>query len=307
MGPDARQDLTLAIELPGPVDLRRTLGLLPMGPGDPTMQLESDRLRWALRTPVGPASLDVAVDSARARAEAAAWGPGGGWLLDRVADLLGLSDDPAAFSPEHLVVREWARRFPGLRLARVPCVLPVLAGTILQQLVPWQEASGAWSGLVRRYGEAAPGPFDLALAPAPEVLARLGTADFVGCGALPRQGATIRQAARVAGRVEEARELPFDAALSRLLALEGVGPWTAGTVAVRALGHADAVPTGDFHLPNDVAFALAGEPRADDRRMLELLEPFRGQRGRVLRLLRAADVRAPRFGPRHAFRKTESR
>jgi 3-methyladenine DNA glycosylase/8-oxoguanine DNA glycosylase len=80
--------------------------------------------------------------------------------------------------------------------------------------------------------------------------------------------------------------------------LPGVGPWTAAEVALRALGDTDAVSVGDFHIPNMVAWALAREPRATDARMLELLEPYRGQRGRVIRLLEAAGVAAPRFGPR---------
>ena len=54
------------------------------------------------------------------------------------------------------------------------------------------------------------------------------------------------------------------------------------------LGDPDAVPTGDLHLPHEVAWALAGEESADDARMLELLEPFRGHRFRLLRLLLAA-------------------
>jgi 3-methyladenine DNA glycosylase/8-oxoguanine DNA glycosylase len=65
-----------------------------------------------------------------------------------------------------------------------------------------------------------------------------------------------------------------------------------------ALGDPDAVSVGDFHLPNLVAWALAGEPRGDDARLLELLEPYRGQRGRVQVLLEAGGVRAPAFGPR---------
>jgi hypothetical protein len=32
--------------------------------------------------------------------------------------------------------------------------------------------------------------------------------------------------------------------------------------------------------------------------MLELLEPYRGHRGRVLRLLLVAGIEAPRYGPR---------
>ena len=70
-----------------------------------------------------------------------------------------------------------------------------------------------------------------------------------------------------------------------LRAIPGIGPWTAAEVGIRAFGDPDAVSVGDFHLPNMVAWALAGEPRGTDERMLELLEPYRGQRGRVLRLL----------------------
>ena len=64
------------------------------------------------------------------------------------------------------------------------------------------------------------------------------------------------------------------------------------------LGDPDAVPVGDYHHPNTVAWALAGEPRADDDRMLELLEPYRGQRGRVLWALTSAAGPAPKYGPR---------
>ena len=69
-----------------------------------------------------------------------------------------------------------------------------------------------------------------------------------------------------------------------------------------ALGDADAVSVGDYHLPHLVAWALAGEPRADDARMLELLEPFRGQRGRVIRLVVAGHAGPPRRGPRMPLR-----
>ena len=94
---------------------------------------------------------------------------------------------------------------------------------------------------------------------------------------------------------------PTDAR-KRLSALPGIGAWTAAEVALVALGDADAVSVGDYHLPDQVAWALAGEPRADDARMLELLEPWRGHRGRVLRLLGAGAGAAPRHGPRMPLR-----
>jgi len=70
-----------------------------------------------------------------------------------------------------------------------------------------------------------------------------------------------------------------------------------------AFGDPDAISVGDYHLPDTEAWALAGEPRADDARMLELLEPYRGQRARVQRLLEVGRVAAPRYGPRMAPRR----
>lgn len=87
-------------------------------------------------------------------------------------------------------------------------------------------------------------------------------------------------------------------AYRRRRAFPGVGSWTAAEVAHIALGDVDAVSVGDYHLKHQVAWALAGEPRGTDERMLELLEPWRGQRARVLRLLGASGILAPRYGPR---------
>jgi 3-methyladenine DNA glycosylase/8-oxoguanine DNA glycosylase len=67
-------------------------------------------------------------------------------------------------------------------------------------------------------------------------------------------------------------------------------------------GDPDAVSVGDYHIPSMVGWALAGERRADDARMLELLEPYRGQRARVIRLLELAGVGAPRRAPRMPLR-----
>ena len=88
----------------------------------------------------------------------------------------------------------------------------------------------------------------------------------------------------------------------RLQAFPGVGPWTAAKVALVALGDADAVPVGDYHLPHMVGNAFDGTARSTDERMLELLEPYRGHRARVIRLVILAGFGAPRFGPRQPLR-----
>jgi hypothetical protein len=51
-----------------------------------------------------------------------------------------------------------------------------------------------------------------------------------------------------------------------------------------------------------VAWALAGERTADDARMLELLEPYRGQRYRACLLIERTSGKPPRHGPRMPVR-----
>ena len=147
---------------------------------------------------------------------------------------------------------------------------------------------GRGAGWSRGYGEPAPGPPELRLrAPAAgrRRWPRCPTTPSTRSASSSAAPSTIRRATARAAWLEAIVDLPIEEAYARMTALPGIGPWTAAEVAVRALGDPDAVSVGDFHLPNLVAFALAGEPRADDARMLELLEPWRGERARVIRLL----------------------
>ena len=95
-------------------------------------------------------------------------------------------------------------------------------------------------------------------------------------------------------------------AYRRLLAFRGIGMWTASAVLGEALGDPDAIPIGDYHIPNTVSWALAGEPRGTDERMVDLLEPYRGHRHRVVRLLHLGGFSAPKYGPKTAPRNIRS-
>ena len=153
---------------------------------------------------------------------------------------------------------------------------------------------------MRASGAPAPGPVGLRLPPTSSALAGLPYFAFHRFGLERRRAEVIIAAARLAPRLEDRDPAEV---MRRLAAVPGIGPWTLAEVARVAFGDPDAVSVGDFHLPNLVAWALAGEPRADDARMLELLEPYRGQRGRVQRLLEASGLQAPRYGPRMALRR----
>jgi 3-methyladenine DNA glycosylase/8-oxoguanine DNA glycosylase len=296
---------TRAVTPPHPVDLRLTLGPLQVGRGDPTLRLSPTEAWRASRTPDGPVTLHLRAVGRRFQAEA--WGPGAGAALEAAPDLLGCTDDTGAFRPGHRLLRDLHRRHPGLRLGRAGPVTEVLVRTILGQKVTGIEQKRGWRRLVRAHGEPAPGPAGLLLPPAPPVLAALPYHRFHPLGVERRRADTIRRACARAGRVEEAAVLRGRAAERRLTALAGVGPWTAAIVARLAFGDPDAVEVGDYHVPDLVAWNLGGQPRADDARMLELLEPFRGHRGRVVRLLQAGGRWAPKFGPRMPLRRLDGR
>ncbi|CAM5448911.1 3-methyladenine DNA glycosylase OS=Streptomyces aurantiogriseus OX=66870 GN=GCM10010251_19430 PE=4 SV=1 [Streptomyces aurantiogriseus] len=88
------------------------------------------------------------------------------------------------------------------------------------------------------------------------------------------------------------------AAQERLEVVPGIGPWTSAEVVQRSHGAADAVTVGDLHLPRIVGWALAGDRSADDSVMLELLEPYAGQRHRAARLILLSGRVPPRRAPR---------
>ena len=112
----------------------------------------------------------------------------------------------------------------------------------------------------------------------------------------------IIEVSKRAKRLEEISHLSTAEADKRLRSLRGIGPWTAALVLGEALGDADAVAVGDYHLPNTVAWALAGEARANDERMLELLEPYRPQRRKATMMLKLSGIGAPKYGPRTPVR-----
>ena len=87
-------------------------------------------------------------------------------------------------------------------------------------------------------------------------------------------------ACRLASSLERVSQVSAEEADTRLRTVRGIGVWTSAEVRMRALGDADAVSFGDYHLANWVGWALVGHDITDDE-MAELLEPYRPQRGRA--------------------------
>jgi 3-methyladenine DNA glycosylase/8-oxoguanine DNA glycosylase len=306
-----RPDATRVWRPDWPCAVRHVLAQQRRGGGDPTLRLAAAGERgphWrASRTPEGPVTL--AIESRRADGEvrASAWGPGAGWALDQLPDLLGAADDWAGFEPRHPVLVEAWRRHPHVRLGRTGRPLEAPVPTIIEQKVTGKEAFAGFRDLVRNHGEPAPGPgprVGLRLQPDAVTLAAIPSWAWLGLHIDPARSRAVVTAARHADALERivARGAEPAAALDRAVrSLPGLGVWTSAETRQRALGDPDAVSFGDYHVAKDVGWALMGR-EIDDREMSEVLEPWRPHRGRVPLLLGAAGIRRPRRGHRASLR-----
>lgn len=292
--------LTRSLRTDRPLHLVQTVAPLRVHASDPTMRVARNEAVRSSRTPDGPATVAVKVWP-DGRIEAGAWGPGATFALDALPDLLGERDARDGFDAAlHPVVATADRRQPGLRICRTGDVEDLVVPTILGQRVTGKEATSSWAGLVRAHGEGAPGPHEgLLLRPPADWYRAQPEHVYRRLGVELQRERTIREASRHAARLQEAASMGPAAALARLQQVRGIGIWTAAIVARYAFGDPDPVEVGDYHVPNGIAWALAGEPRATDERMLELLAPWQGHRGRVVRLLKAdSRVAAPKYGAR---------
>jgi 3-methyladenine DNA glycosylase/8-oxoguanine DNA glycosylase len=287
--------------------LRTTLGAFRNGFGDPTTRLARGSFVRAALTPAGPGTLRLRWSRDPAPvAECAltvdAWGPGGAWLAERVPALIGDADTAVEFPGAHPSVERALRLDRLNRIGASGDAWHQLVPTIIAQRITAGEAMRQWVQLCDALGEPAPGPPEivagLRLPPSPSSLHRRPAWWFHPLGIETKRARAITEVARHADKLWGWVDSGSASLATKLALVPGVGPWTIGSVLGPVVGDPDAVAVGDYHFPNTVAWAIAGEARADDDRMLELLAPYAGQRGRVLHAIVRTAGKAPSFGPR---------
>ncbi|WP_237280428.1 DNA-3-methyladenine glycosylase family protein [Subtercola vilae] len=296
----ARAPLSTVYTPAHPVNLRQTVGPLLRGVTEPTMRFTPNGFWRVSRTPLGPVTLHV--ESRGADVLATAWGPGAEWALDALPELLGKSDDWSGLDLSAVPpLAEVRRRHPALWLTCTSLVFETLVPTILEQKITTVEARRAWRYLVAKYGEVPPGPAPEGMRVQPSVRGwqLIPSWEWHRAGVGPERSRAIMAAAAVASGLDRLAAAGRSVAgvLEKLQTVSGIGPWTAAETSQRSHGHPDAVSVGDYHLAAHVGWVLIGEP-VDDAGMLELLEPWRGHRQRVVRLILASGVPKPRFAPR---------
>lgn len=279
--------------VPTPFDLWATMATVAVG------TRVHDAWVWTTTTEAGAGTIELSMDGGAVRS--AAWGDGADALVGRVPWLIGGHDDGWRAVPAEL--RDlWARR-PGLRLGSNRAVYETIATTVIGQVVTTREAKTTIRRLVAAMGPSGHGPHaDVRGFPPAASISDLDSSDLHPFGLERRRAEILIEVARRSNRLEQALDMDAPAAERRIQAVRGVGPWTSGIAMGAAYGSTDAIPIGDYHLPHAVAWALAGEDRADDDRMVELLEPYRPHRRRVIQMIKQAGIHAPKYGPRTAPR-----
>ena len=200
-----------------------------------------------------------------------------GCLLDVRPFYRAFRKDPLLGSP--------IRRFSGLTIAGAPSLWEALVTAVLCQQVNLVFAYDIRRELALAYGRKARfAGEDYIAFPTPERIARAGAEGLTGFRLSRAKGETLLRLATdlASGTLAEAEvaALPDAAAIERLMAIKGIGRWTAEIALLRGLGRSDVFPAGDLGVVKYLAQGLLGHSlRATEpemRRFAEAWQPYRG-------------------------------
>jgi DNA-3-methyladenine glycosylase II len=194
-----------------------------------------------------------------------------------------LSDQSVLAGAVRQLVKGDPRLKPVLAKAGMPALrwrAPGFEG--LAQIICGQQVSVAAAAAIWGRVSAAYVPFDHAA---------LRKARTDRLGRLGLSAAKIKTIKLIAKELVEQRldldalaEQDADAAHDTLIALHGIGPWTADVYLLFCLGHGDAWPAGDVALQEAIKVGLGLDARPTAKQMAPLAEPWRPLRGAAAHL-----------------------
>jgi AraC family transcriptional regulator of adaptative response / DNA-3-methyladenine glycosylase II len=198
-------------------------------------------------------------------------------LTTRVRRVFDLASDPATIASAlrgDPLLAPLVRRRPGLRIPGAWDAFECAVRAVVGQQVSVAAGRTLLTRLVERAGPKLARPTGglTRLFPSPAALA---SADLRGLGLVPARARTV---AALAGAVADGSLVldgPADEVRAALVALPGVGEWTAEYVALRGLGEPDAFPAADLVLRRAAGAGRALTPRALAARA-EAWRPWRG-------------------------------
>jgi AraC family transcriptional regulator of adaptative response / DNA-3-methyladenine glycosylase II len=226
-------------------------------------------------------------------------------LLGRLRDLFDLAARPDLISA-HLrkdpLLKAGVRANPGLRVPGAFDGFELAIRAILGQQITVKAATTIGCRFAEAFGEkiATPFPELLRLTPLPERVAKATVDEIAKLGIIRARAKSIIAVARAcnAGALQLDAGANPEAAIQRLVAVPGIGQWTAHYVAMRALRWPDAFPKEDIAVRKNLGGVSAKEAEA----MSQSWRPWRSYA--VLHIWKAGSLRAvePSGGPNNARR-----
>jgi len=222
---------TPGVEIVEPHRYRRTIAI---GARHGTLEVRRAGARRAL-------TLDVRIAGAMPRTT----------ITARVRRMFDLDADPGAVA-KHLgtdpLLGPPLRAHPGIRTPGAWDPFELAVRAVVGQQISVRAATTVAGRIAHAFGSPVEDEGGLSrLFPAAEQLA---DAPLERTGVMPARAETIRALARavIEGRVSLKGGPNGHAAARALMALPGIGPWTASYIAMRAFGESDAFPSGDLVL-----------------------------------------------------------
>jgi AraC family transcriptional regulator of adaptative response / DNA-3-methyladenine glycosylase II len=280
---DADASLTLRLAARPPFDGRRLLGYLALRalPGVEEVGPATYRRSVGRGDESGVITVELDADHCGVRLTLPArLVPAAAGLTARVRRLFDLDADPAPIRAQlrrdpALAAR--LRRSPGVRVPGAFCGFELAVRAVLGQQISVVGARTLAGRIVAAYGPELAHPEGAAFRLFPDAQ-RLASADLGGIGLTRARAAALGALAQAvaSGQLDLEGAMAPEEVRRRLLALPGIGPWTAAYVALRALGEPDAFPASDLGLRR--ALGEAGQPlgeRALEQRS-KAWQPWRG-------------------------------
>ena len=199
-------------------------------------------------------------------------------LIARLRNLFDLNARPDVISRGLIkdpVIGSWVSANPGLRVPGAFDGFELGIRAILGQQVSVKAATTLAGRIMTAFGEEIETPYvELSnLSPTSERIAALSVDAIASLGIVGKRAKTIIALAQAI----TSRTLNLEAGanpettIKRLTEIDGIGPWTAHYIAMRALGWTDAFPSGDLVLRKN----LGGVPARRAEEMSQIWRPWR--------------------------------
>lgn len=217
-------------------------------------------------------------------------------LLGRLRNLFDLSARPDLISA-HLMkdpaLRRDVARNPGLRVPGAFDGFELATRAILGQQITVKAATTLACRFVEAFGEKIQTPFPelTRLSPSPQLIAKASVDSIGKLGIIAARAKSIIALAQAfkSGELQLEAGANPEAIIRQLVAVPGIGPWTAHYIAMRALRWPDAFPQGDSAVLNNMGGVTAKQ--ADE--LSQIWRPWRSYA--VLHIWRR--IPEPRSGP----------